>query len=1127
MTLPGDVIAPYRLLHPIGMGGMGQVFAAVHQRMDQEVALKLLAPAAAADPQSVARLIQEARALARLEHPGIVRVLNCDRLDDGRVYLAMERLDGVSMREWLKRGSGPLALDVVLALTRQITEVMVEVHAAGIVHRDLKPENIFLCPDEDTAPGHRVKILDFGIAKVPATAGRAGVDTQVQTDAPAFLGTSTYMAPEQWRNPAEVDGRADVYSLGVMLFELCSGRPPFVAADRVELITMHMRDEPPSLQHLAPAVPGALAAFVAAMLAKDPAERPTMARCREMLGLSWAAEREECPIPGLSHFTEAQAELFFGRGVEIDALVDLLEHSRAGERRWIQIEGPSGIGKSSLVQAGLLPRLKERVGANAPNWRVISLRPSCDPLRNLAQVIHTEFAREDPDGRPDKIENSLREDEDALHALLAAHTPPGCCVLLVIEQLEELFTIGAADRRRLDDVLDAALAAPASPLRLLTTLRSDFLHRLDDAPRLARRLNQASRYHLGAMDEAALTQVIQGMARRAGLQLAHGLAEQMVRDARSAGSRLPLLGHTLRALWARRNGALLTYGHYDELGGVGGALAQQAERLLDDLGDEGRERAKWLLLDLVQVGRGVPDTRRPRTRQEVLVAAGSDALAEEVLMRLSGARTGAADGNVESLRLVVLSGEPDPVRQRVELIHETLLQQVPTMAAWIQRERTLLERHADLEALAHTWERAGGPSRGLPSGTLLAHYRSVEAPERLARLASARALRFLAAAERLERRRSRLAQALAAVLFAAAAAIIGSAVVAWREQQRAEKNLQSVLDATDEIVGDVDWTLGRHLHTLDVRREMLLDIEQRLLKLPEQDRPEVREKVIRTKHRRSDLARTNGTLQQADELLVDALQRIREGLSRSPSDRSLLRLLGLNFSKRGKIALARGQNDVARASFAEALELFARSQPAGDAEDSRRTMATSYAEQAELELAVGGVHAAAPLYERAIAALEQNDSVYDRGELALTLCGRGEAARKAGDRKAAGGYLDRALTLQDRVVGAEPGNAYFRSVFARIHVELASLRAAEGDIAAANEHHRVAQDLGRELHQAEPSNKHYALVLWLSLHGEESVSRAEGDLVRAEQLRGERCALAGAFALRDMEDARFRRLVCL
>jgi tetratricopeptide (TPR) repeat protein len=288
----------------------------------------------------------------------------------------------------------------------------------------------------------------------------------------------------------------------------------------------------------------------------------------------------------------------------------------------------------------------------------------------------------------------------------------------------------------------------------------------------------------------------------------------------------------------------------------------------------------------------------------------------------------------------------------------------------------------------------------------------------------------------------------------------------------------------------------------------------------------VRAAIIRTKHRRSDLARTSGTLGEADAHLVDALQRIRQGLSRSPSDGALLKLLGLNFSKRGKVALARGQHEAARVSFVEALDLFARSQPDGDAVDARRTMATSYAEQAELALASGRADAAGPLYERAIALLEQNHSDYDRGELALALCGRGEAAGKAGEQAAAQGYLDLAFSLQMNVVGAASGNAYGRWILARIHVALASLAAAKGDAEDATGHHRAAEELGRALHQGEPSSKPYALVLCESLLGEEAVSRARGDIVRAEELRGERCALADTFARLDEEDVRFGHLVC-
>lgn len=725
---------------------MGQVFAAVHERMNQVVALKLLSPAAAREPQLVARFLQEARALAQLQHPGVVRVLHCDRSEDGTVYLAMEYLDGLSLREWMRRQPGPALLDASLALGRQIADVMVDIHAKGIVHRDLKPENVFLCPDESVPPGFRVKLLDFGIAKVPPSVDGTRVDTQIQTMAPIFLGTATYMAPEQCLNAAGVDGRVDVYALGVLLFELLAGKPPFVSDESIEVISMHVRAEPPPLRAVAPEVPGALSAFVSSMLAKEPSERPTMLRCRDMFGRPWAREQDTCPVPGLSPFTEAQAELFFGRKAELEELLGQLEKARTGVRRWVQLEGPSGVGKSSLVQAGLLPRLKEGAPQDVPRWRIASVRPSYEPLRGLAQALVTAHAGTGFARAPEDVEHSLRADPDALRILVTTHTPPGCCLLLVFEQMEELFTLGVADCSRLDALVSAALTAPDSPLRLLTTLRSDFIHRLDQLPRLARQLNEAGRYHLRTMDEEELTRVIHGMAQRAGLRLSEGLPTRMVRDVRSEGSQLPLLGHALRGLWSLRSGALLTHERYEQLGGVGGALARQAEQLLDGLGHQGRERAKWLLLDLVQVGRGVPDTRRPRTRREVLTAAGGDELSETVLMRLSGMRTGASDEVDPGLRLIVLSGGPDPAQQRVDLIHETLLQKVPSLAGWIEQERMLLERHADLEIAAHAWEQAGCPTEGLPSGSLLAHYRGHTGPSRqrgfLARMTSPRAVRF-------------------------------------------------------------------------------------------------------------------------------------------------------------------------------------------------------------------------------------------------------------------------------------------------------------------------------------------------------------------------------------------------
>ncbi|WNG58087.1 protein kinase [Archangium gephyra] len=1143
MGNPGDRIGPYRLKNQIGSGGMGQVFAAVHEHMDQEVALKLLSSTTAQDRQLRARFFQEARALARLQHPGVVRIHHCDQLEDGTIYLAMERLVGRSLRDWMRSLPGPVPLEDALNIGRRIAEVMADIHAQGIVHRDIKPENVFLCDDPGAASGFQAKVLDFGIAKVPPAAADARVDTQVQTVPPVLLGTAAYMAPEQCLNPAGVDGRADVYALGVVLFEMMAGQLPFASGTQLEQLNRKMQAEPPPLETVVQEFPGTLSAFVASMLARAPAARPTMLRCQDMLGRSWKGKQDECPVPGLAPFTEAQAELFFGRGVEIEELLGQLERARTGERRWVQLEGPSGVGKSSLVQAGLLPRLKERLPQDAPRWRIANVRPSYDPLRGLAMALAAAYAGRDFERTPEELERSLRADPDALRALVTAHTPPGCCLLLVLEQMEELFTIGATDCPRLDELVSAALAAPDSPLRLLTTLRSDFIHRLEQMPHLERQLNRATRYHLRAMEEEALTQVIHGMAQRAGLRLSEGLPTRMVREVRSEGSPLPLLGHALRGLWPLRSGTLLTHEHYEQLGGVGGALARQAEQLLDGLGDEGRERAKWLLLDLVQVGRGVPDTRRQRTKHEVFTAAGGDEQAEKVLMRLSGMRTGAPGEAEQELRLIVLSGGPDPTSQRVDLVHETLLQKVPSLAKWIEQERVLMERHADLESAAQLWEQKGSPTEWLPSGTLLTHYRehtgaSHQRRGLLTRTTSDRARRFLDAAERLERRRTRTRRALMLAALVAMAAIVLSAVLANQARQEAEQarkeaeeNYQRRLLASEKFVSDADWPLSRLAGTLPLRREMHRDTSADLMELPKQIREklEFRLAIIKAWHRQGDLAFFDDTLAEAVALLTRAVEEIRQGLERFPGDGDLMFQLGLSHSKLGKVEQARGRREEARHHFEKSLEVLDCQSVRSDKEDWR-TCATSYSELADLKLESGSVSEAKPLYERAIELFSHAEKMgdeYDRALLAEAIFSRGGAALAETDLKAANGYLSQALTQAETLARDYPVDLYIQWVLARIHVGLAKLRAEEHQDTAAARHYREAQALGRALRQGEPENKRYALTLGQSLLGDELVARRMGEQAHADQVRRERCELMDEFVRKDGEDVRFQRLSCL
>ena len=463
---PGDQIGPYRLLYPVGRGGMGQVFAATDERTELPAALKLLSSDAAEDPQIAARFLQEGRALAALRHFGIVRVLACEKLEDGTAYLAMEHLAGKSLREWMTGQGGRADLATTLSIGQQIADAMVEVHGKGIVHRDLKPENIMVLGDEAAPPSeHRIKVLDFGIARVPA-ASSGGPDTQVQTAPLTILGTTPYMAPEQFRGAAEVTASTDVYALGVLLFEMISGRLPFLAEEDFEFMTKHQEEKPPALRDLDPEAPPGLAVFIASMLGKDPKERPTMRRCRTVLAQLRSGHRDECPFPGLQPFTEGQAELFFGRRAAIDEIVDRLDQARTGERRWVQIEGSSGVGKSSLVGAGIRPRLEDDQGPDGPRWIIARLRPSHDPLRALAQALVDVFAARGQERPLDGILSALRDDPGALRSL-ATHTPPGCMLLLVIDQMEELFTLGMNQGPSFAALLFDALMAPDSRRHLI------------------------------------------------------------------------------------------------------------------------------------------------------------------------------------------------------------------------------------------------------------------------------------------------------------------------------------------------------------------------------------------------------------------------------------------------------------------------------------------------------------------------------------------------------------------------------------------------------------------------------------------------------------------------------------
>ena len=266
----GHVVGKYRLLAQLGEGGMGTVYRAEHVVLGSPAAVKILLPQFTQDPVVVDRFFQEARAASAIRHAGIVEVFDFGRLPTGQAYIAMELLRGEELSSFLARRS-PLDASLAVQIAIQMLAALNATHLVGVIHRDLKPDNIFLVPDPGAPGAIRVKILDFGIAKLTgrSLAGQPGRPRTKNL----ILGTPAYMAPEQCRGGTELDARADLYAVGCLLFELLTGRPPFVAGGDGEVMAMHIYEPPPRLSNLAPHLPVELDALLAKLLTKDPADR--------------------------------------------------------------------------------------------------------------------------------------------------------------------------------------------------------------------------------------------------------------------------------------------------------------------------------------------------------------------------------------------------------------------------------------------------------------------------------------------------------------------------------------------------------------------------------------------------------------------------------------------------------------------------------------------------------------------------------------------------------------------------------------------------------------------------------------------------------------------------------------
>jgi len=257
------VAGKYRIERILGQGGMGTVFQAQHLLLDRPVALKLLRPEAIEHPTASERLLREGRALARLRGTHIARVLDVEAPENGPCFLVLEYLEGEDLNTLLKR-SGPLPVSQALSYLLQAAQALAEAHRQGIVHRDIKPSNLFLTALPDGTLG--IKVIDFGISKDT-------VSNATLTQSSSMIGSPYYMAPEQMRAGANVDARADIWSLGVLLYELLTGQLPHQGNSMLEICASILESEPRSPKALRPDLPEAVDAAVQKCLARDLEDR--------------------------------------------------------------------------------------------------------------------------------------------------------------------------------------------------------------------------------------------------------------------------------------------------------------------------------------------------------------------------------------------------------------------------------------------------------------------------------------------------------------------------------------------------------------------------------------------------------------------------------------------------------------------------------------------------------------------------------------------------------------------------------------------------------------------------------------------------------------------------------------
>jgi WD40 repeat protein/serine/threonine protein kinase/DNA-binding winged helix-turn-helix (wHTH) protein len=635
----GKALHGYRLGVTLGEGAHGIVYEGVQPSTGRDVAVKAMRSELVDEPGFIRRFDTEARVVSNLEHPHIVPLYDYWR-EPGGAYLVMRRLDR-SLADEL--AAGPLDLHEVSILASQLGSALERAHTSGVVHGDIKSSNV-LC-DRDG----NFYLSDFGVATL--------IDEESNT---APTGPSSgYRAPETISGERPT-AASDQFALAVLLIQAMTGTLPFGAAgmttplDRPGSVHSRRSGVPLEVDHVLGRatsweatnrfenVRALIAGFVSALTGASPTPAP-------------AAVIN--PFKGLEPFAESDSDRFFGREPVVEEVIECLRAPSA----FVTLIGASGSGKSSIVLAGVLPRLRAGAIPGSEEWLIASMFPGPEPFASLRAALRP-ISIAEPASPP------ARPDPTWVGTMIESALPPESSLLLVVDQFEELFTMvpDGAEREAFIEGLADLRHNPRT--RVVCTLRADFYDRPLRHPELGELVKRQG-ITVVAMGVSDIDRAIREPAARVGVDIEPSLTSNLVATLTDEPASLPLLQFTLTELFERRRGRVITLDTYREMGGIETAVSDHAERVFARLGLSAAETARRVFLRLVSHSEEGSPTRR-RLRRAQLAESSMPGL-DEVLDTFGTAR------------LLTFDRDPASREPTVELAHEALITHWPRLRRWV------------------------------------------------------------------------------------------------------------------------------------------------------------------------------------------------------------------------------------------------------------------------------------------------------------------------------------------------------------------------------------------------------------------------------------------------------------